>query len=59
MAIDGFWYFFNADGVMATGWVLNSDGKWYYLLPDGKMAVDMTTPDGHYVDRDGIWVQNR
>lgn len=51
------WYFLNADGAMATGWVQGADGRWYYLLQDGRMGTDMTTPDGYYVDKDGVWVK--
>ena len=57
LQLGGAWYFLNADGAMANGWVQGADGKWYYLQPDGRMAVDMTTPDGYYVDSDGVWVQ--
>ncbi len=57
LQLGGTWYFLNADGAMANGWVQGADGKWYYLQQDGRMAVDMTTPDGYYVDSDGVWVQ--
>lgn len=36
--IDGSWYYFDANGLMHTGW-LYINGYWYYMLPDGKMAV--------------------
>ncbi len=29
--IDGYWYWFNAEGFAVTGWV-KVDGKWYYFL---------------------------
>lgn len=57
MSLDGNWYFFNADGAMANGWVQGQNGKWYYLQQDGRMAMDMTTPDGYYVNREGVWVK--
>lgn len=57
MQLGTIWYFLNADGAMATGWVQGTDGKWYYLQQDGKMAVNTTTPDGYYVDQDGVWRQ--
>lgn len=50
------WYFLNADGAMANGWVQGAEGKWYYLQPDGTMATNTTTPDGHNVDSNGVWV---
>ena len=34
------------------------DGKWYYLNEDGWMLKDTTTPDGFYVDADGVWDEN-
>ena len=40
------WYFFNAEGVMQTGWV---DGGRYYCKPDGAMAHDC------WLELDGRW----
>lgn len=44
---------------MQTGWVL-LDGAWYYFNPnsDGKrgiMYAGQRTPDGYYVDKNGVW----
>ena len=44
---------------MLTGWVL-IDGKWYYFHPfsDGRkgiLYVGRLTPDGYYVDGNGVW----
>ena len=51
------WYFLKSGGAMATGW-LEWNGNWYYLNnPNGDMAVDTRTPDGYYVNSDGIWVR--
>ena len=51
------WYFLKSSGAMATGW-LEWNGNWYYLNnPNGDMAVDTRTPDGYYVNSDGIWVR--
>lgn len=36
-AINGKWYLFDANGVMATGWQ-QKNGLWYYLNGDGTMA---------------------
>lgn len=53
----GKWYFLKDSGAMATGW-LQWKGDWYYLnTPNGDMAVDTKTPDGYYVNADGIWVK--
>lgn len=51
------WYYLNASGAMVTGWV-EWKGDWYYMnTPNGDMAVDTKTPDGYYVNSDGIWVK--
>ncbi|MFQ8777054.1 MAG: hypothetical protein ACLR78_06035 [Roseburia sp.] len=44
---------------MQTGWVL-LNGVWYYFNPisDGKrgiMYAGQRTPDGYYVDKNGVW----
>ena len=44
---------------MQTGWVL-IDGKWHYFHPtsDGRkgiLYVGRLTPDGYYVDENGVW----
>ena len=37
------------------------NGKWYYLskisgaVPLGSMYREIRTPDGYYVDKDGVW----
>lgn len=54
---DGKYYFLNSDGSMAYGWV-NSMDKWYYLdLYTGAMATNTYTPDGRYVNAEGVLVQ--
>ncbi|WP_307407578.1 bifunctional 2',3'-cyclic-nucleotide 2'-phosphodiesterase/3'-nucleotidase [Neobacillus ginsengisoli] len=35
---DGYWYYFNKEGIMQTGWV-KVDGKWYHLDEDGAMQT--------------------
>ncbi|WP_194610725.1 hypothetical protein [Clostridium vitabionis] len=52
--INSKWYFFNESGYMYTGWKL-WNGKWYYLGSDGDMWVSRRTPDGYYVDANGVW----
>ncbi len=54
--INGKWYYFEADGRMKTGWLLWKE-LWYYLGPDGDMWVNCQTPDGYFVNQDGVWVQ--
>lgn len=53
--INNKWYYFNENGYMVTGWVLWKD-KWYYLGYDGAMLTSTTTPDGYYVNFDGVWI---
>ena len=49
------WYFFGGDGAMKkAGWI-QWDGNYYYLTASGRMAVNTTTPDGYYVNANGIW----
>ncbi|MDD3251229.1 MAG: hypothetical protein PHV18_01575 [Lachnospiraceae bacterium] len=54
--ISGKWYFFASNGYMSTGWV-QWKGVYYYLGADGAMYVNTTTPDGFYVDANGVWQQ--
>jgi len=39
---------------MATGWI-KDNGKWYYLASSGNMLSNTRTPDGYYVDANGVW----
>lgn len=53
---NGKYYFLNADGSMAYGWV-NSQGLWYYLdTTSGVMMTNAYTPDGRYVNAEGVLV---
>lgn len=56
--IDGSWYFFNSQGYRQTGWILWNNQQ-YYCDADGKMLLDTITPDGYYVDENGIWQTER
>ena len=56
------WFYIDINNGMKTGWQLIG-GKWYYLNPisdgtKGKMFADCYTPDGWYVDKNGIWNEN-
>lgn len=54
--IDGQWYYFDADGYMATGWI-DVEGKSYYLDPDtGVMYANQRTPDNQWADSTGALV---
>ena len=53
------WFYFDPEHGMQTGWVL-IDGKWYYFHPTsdgmkGLMYAGRRTPDGYYVDENGVW----
>ena len=64
--INNNWYYLDHqaggnNGRMMTGWHMISD-KWYYFSTDklageGSMYADRMTPDGFYVNKDGVWVQ--
>ena len=55
-SIGGQWYFFNEKGYMAAGWI-SWNGKQYYCdVQSGRMLADETTPDGHKVGADGVWI---
>ena len=55
----GGWFYLDPEHGMLTGWVL-IDGKWHYFHPtsDGRkgiLYVGRLTPDGYYVDENGVW----
>lgn len=53
----GLWYYCGDTGAMVTNnWVL-SNNKYYYCGPDGAMWTSRRTPDGYYVDSNGVWIQ--
>ena len=54
--IGGKWYYFNERGYcMENAWIL-TDNQYYYCGQDGAMLTDTVTPDGYYVDGNGVWV---
>ena len=55
----GGWFYLDPERGMQIGWVL-IDGKWYYFHPTsdgmkGLMYAGRRTPDGYYVDENGVW----
>ena len=55
--INNRWYFLhNPNGNMITGWV-QTNGLWYYCDASGAMLTNTYTPDGYYVDGNGVWRQ--
>ena len=55
----GGWFYMDPEHGMQTGWML-LNGVWYYFNPisDGKrgiMYAGQRTPDGYYVEKNGVW----
>lgn len=64
LKINDIWYCFDASGYMRTGWILAGDGKYYYCDPregsnQGAMLTNQRTPDGYWVDANGVWIQGQ
>lgn len=56
LQINGVWYCFDSVGYMRTGWI-QAGNAWYYCdTASGGMLTNTHTPDGYYVDVNGIWV---
>ena len=51
------WYFMQADGSMARSQWIKWYNKWYYVGKDGAMYANRRTPDGYWVNADGVWVK--
>ncbi len=56
LMVDGKWYYFNPVGYMVTGWIQSQNGNWYYCDSSGAMLTNTWTPDGYWVNADGVWV---
>lgn len=48
------WFFLTSTGRMAIGWHF-IQGNWYYFYQNGIMAANTITPDGFYINSNGIW----
>lgn len=46
---------FNAEGYLDTGW-FNADGFWYFAKDSGELLKNGKTPDGYFVNEDGVWI---
>ena len=56
--INGKWYYFQSwGGIAKSRWIYGLDKKWYYVGADGVMLTNTRTPDGFYVDANGVWMQ--
>lgn len=52
-----YYYGFNDEGYMLTGWNKTNSDDWYYFYDDGKMAINEWVDD-HFLGSDGIMVKN-
>ena len=57
--INGLWYYFNPAGYCVQNCWVQTNGIWYYCGPDGDMWVNRRTPDGYWVDGNGVWIEYR
>lgn len=54
----GWWIQYSDGTYLTNAWYQSPEsGLWYYMGADGYMLTDTTTPDGHYVNSDGVWIQ--
>lgn len=55
LLINNVWYCFDSVGYMRTGWI-QAGNVWYYCdTNSGAMLTNTRTPDGFYVDGNGVW----
>ncbi len=50
------WQYCDENGQKVTGWVEDKEQS-YYLLADGSYLKNAVTPDGYYVDEEGVWYE--
>lgn len=56
---EGGWHYIMKNGYYAGAtWIQDTDGKWYYINIGTYMETDDITPDGYYVDANGVWDGN-
>ena len=56
---EGGWHYIMKNGYYAGAtWIQDTDGKWYYMNIGTYMETDDITPDGYYVDANGVWDGN-
>ena len=53
------WFYVDENAGMHTGW-FQINGKWYYFkdVSDGTRGImlrNQKTPDGYFVDENGVW----
>lgn len=52
------WRYQNDDGSYPANQWLEIEGKYYYFDETGYMLSNAQTPDGHFVDTDGSWINS-
>lgn len=53
------WRYIMKNGYYAAStWIQDTDGNWYHFDMAAYMDTDTTTPDGYYVDANGVWDGN-
>ena len=59
LLINNKWYYFDpVNGDMKVGWQFINN-HWYYMdQSTGIMLTNTVTPDGYYVNGDGVWVES-
>lgn len=55
--IKGLWYYLDANGVCVQNNWVKTNGKYYYCGPNGEMWTNRKTPDGYWVNANGVWVK--
>lgn len=54
----GWWVEYSDGSYLVNTWYQSpASGLWYYMGADGYMLTDAQTPDGYWVNSDGVWVQ--
>ena len=51
----GWRYILKSGYYAGATWIQGNDGKWYYINIGTYMETDDITPDGYYVDTNGVW----
>lgn len=56
----GNWKYQNDDGTYKSSeWLQDGNGYYYYFGADSQMARYQITPDGYFVNQDGVWVEEQ
>ena len=54
----GWWIAYEDGSYLTNDWYQSpTSGLWYYMGADGYMLTNTTTPDGYWVNADGVWIE--